>query len=445
MNSINNRGWYIKFSSKDRRKRFVLYGLYILSICLAYIWILSPIYAYSHLTYHPNNIKLIISVTLIIISLIFIPSDERKPSTFLFYIFYSLTYIPTATYYWLNDQPTLYIVYETICFILISVLIRRNGRPILISTTKAKVLIQIIFCIYVLACIILVFHNGGIHINAILSDLYSVRGENNLSGLFGYFLNWCAKSFMPLFFVYFFIQRKWYGVVLTCVLQMLLFVSYGFKAYIVAVVLLIGVSALMRFPERFMSRWILILSTGNILSSICAKYINGMPITLFSYRTLILPAQGQFEYYDFFTHHDYLYFSEGSIGKIFGIPYPYSESIGRVVNSYIFGGAKISNGNTGAFSYGFADLGFAGMILAALAIGVIFIIIDASTKKLPKLITVGAMAYQMFTLNDNNVLICINTGGIFWTIIMLILLNSIYINLVDEKISFLMSNEKEVD
>ncbi|MBR2550265.1 MAG: hypothetical protein IKE92_09670 [Clostridiales bacterium] len=425
-NFYKNINWTIKIGSKERQKKYLLFFIYIMSICLAYIWVLSPTYSYSLLTYRPNTIKLCLSVVLILITLAFIPSDEDKPSTFLFYIYFSITYIPTATYYWLNDQPTPFIVYETVCVLLIAFVVKWNAKPIQMSTNRAKVLIQLIFFIYIISCIYLVLHNGGIHLNSIISDIYSVRSENNISGLSGYLLNWCAKSFMPLFFVYFFIKRKWVGVFLTSVLQAILFFSYGFKAFIVAVIMLIGVSALMMHPEKFKERWMIILSFGNVICTIFAKLFSLVFINLYSYRTLILPAQGQFEYYDFFTHHDFLYFSEGSIGKLFGIQYPYSESIGRIVNYYIYSGTKISNGNTGALSYGFADLGFGGMLLAALAIGIVFVIVDSTTKNLPKLITVGAMAYQMFILNDNNILICINTGGIFWTIIMLIIISSLY-------------------
>ena len=96
------------------------------------------------------------------------------------------------------------------------------------------------------------------------------------------------------------------------------------------------------------------------------------------------------------------------------------------MNLYIYGPSKDSNGNTGAFSYGFADLGFVGMMLASISIGLVLAVVDASTKRLPIMIPVGAMAYQMITLNDTNFLICLNTGGIFWTVFLLILLNSTY-------------------
>ena len=154
---------------------------------------------------------------------------------------------------------------------------------------------------------------------------------------------------------------------------------------------------------------------------------------LLPYRTLLLPAQGQFEYYDFFTHHDYLYFSEGSLGKLFGQTYPYSDQIGKIVNAYIYGPEKISNGNTGIFSYGFADMGFVGMIIAAVIVLVVFLIVDWSTESLPVVFPVCAMAYQMFVLNDTGILISLNTGGILWTVLLLFLANQVALSLQSER------------
>lgn len=423
----------IKLNTKKQRSKIILFGVLIFSLWLSYCLVLSPMYSYSHLTYRPNVIKFAISIICVIVTLLGLPSDSERPSTFLYYIFYTVTYIPTVTYFWLNDQPTLYLLYETICFFIIAAILRRKVNGLQIATHTAIFTIQLILIVYILSSLLLVVQNGGIHLNAIISDLYLVRSENKISGFSGYLLNWCAKSFMPFFFVYFYIKKKWIGVLITCILQVLLFVSFGFKAFLMAIMMLIGISYLMRTPESFNRTWMIVLITGNILCTLCAKYITPKLINIFTYRTLFLPAQGQFEYYDFFTHNDFLFFSEGSIGKLLGMQYPYTESIGRVVNSYIFAGAKISNGNTGALSYGFADLGFCGMLLAAVTISIIFLIVDSITKKMPVLIPVCAMSYQIFALNDNNVLICLNTGGIFWTIIVLMLLNSVYAHLIKER------------
>ena len=416
----------IRLDPGRQGRKLILFGLYMISIFAAYVLILSPMYTYSLLTYKPNYLKLGISTVMVLLSMMSLPADYDKPSTYLYFICYTLTYLPTAAYYWMNDQPTAYFLFETVCIMLIPAILKIPLKRFSLKAKTATIIFRAVFIFYVAACAYLVWANGGLHLSGLLSDLYQVRSENSFSGLSGYVLNWCAKSFMPLFMVYFWLKRKWTGVLLTAFLQLALFASYGFKAFILAVVMLAGVSYLMKKPEQFRRNWLRILILGNVACLILALAGINTPIQIFTYRTFVLPAQGQFEYYDYFTHHDFLIFSEGSIGRLFGVKYPYAESIGRIVNLYIYKGMKISNGNTGAFSYGFADLGFAGMLLAAGALGLIFLIADCGTENLPKMVTVGAMAYQVFILNDNNILIGLNTGGILWTLILLALLNSVF-------------------
>ena len=418
--------WFLKQPSKAVVIKALLFVIYAVSLCFAYIRILSPMYSYALLTYKPNFVKLIISIGLSLIAILLVPADKNKPSTYLYFIYFTVCYIPTVNYYWLNDQPTRYIVYVTICFLLISLMLRIKIKAVRIGMISASVALQILLVVLVVLCVYLVYKNRGIHLSALISDLYGVRSENNTSGLLGYALNWCAKSFIPLFLAYFLLRRQWIGVAFVSVLQIILFLSFGFKAFLMSILLIIGVSILMIKPNNFKEKWLLVLAAGNIGGVGLAKGISTQPIFLFTYRTLFVPSQGQFEYYDYFTHHNYLFFSEGKIGRLLGFQYPYNETIGRVVNHYIYGPSKNSNGNTGALSYGFADLGVWGMILAAIIIALILLAIDASTDKLPILIPVAAMSYAMITLNDVNVLICLNSGGIIWSIILLNLLNTVF-------------------
>ena len=408
------------------KKLFIPIGIYLVTLFIVYYYDLSHLYAYSLMTYNPNFTKLGIAIILILGTVIVLPRNEHKPSTYLYYTFYIITYLPTMMFYWMNDKPTIYVIYETVCFAIVAILVGRTYKTFKIKAERGKILIDLVFFVYIILCLILVLRNGGINLRAIVEDLYQVRSENNLSGIFGYFLNWCAKSFMPFFFIYFYLKRNFKAVILVSVLQVLLFLSYGFKAFLMAVFMLFFVSFLMRNNKTFMRNITLSFSAAIILSMIVYWAGSLILLNLFPYRTLLLPSQGQFGYYDFFTHNRFLYFSEGSVGRLLGIEYPYSQQIGRVVNVFVYGPQKLSNGNTGILSYGFADLGFAGMILASIIIGIVFNMIDSATRDLPIIIPVSAMAYQMFTLNDNNMLICLNTGGILWSIIMLILLNSVY-------------------
>lgn len=418
----------MRFRAEDGRL-FLGIMLYLLTIFAVYYFILSKIYAYAKMLYTPNLFKLLLAACAVAVSLVFLPRKSNRPSTYLFYIYYTITFLPTIMYYWMADRPTPFALCEAACFVLIELMLKGSLPALRLRPQRGRLLLRLLLVFYFAGSVLLILHNGGVHTGRIFSDLYSVRSSNNLSGLWGYLLNWCAKSFMPFFFAYFYLKKNYLGVLAVSFLQALLFLSYGFKAFLVAVLMLAAVSVLMRRRDKFKTRLTVSFSLANLLAMMVFYVGSLLVLDLFPYRTLMLPAQGQFEYYDFFTNNDYLRFSEGSLGRLLGNSYPYDQQIGRIVNIYIYGPNKNSNGNTGALSYGFADLGFAGMLLAAFVIGLVFLAVDSFTRDMPVSIPASAMAYQMFTLNDNNILICLNTGGIVWTLLLLLVLNSVYTEL----------------
>lgn len=421
----------------DANRRLILFMvLYKLSLELSYVFVMSPRFSVSLLTTNLNWWKFVVSCILMAATLGMFPRDTEKPSTYLYGILYALIFVPMVSYYWLNDQASVYILVETFCFLLIAALLRSAGK--LHFDIRLKKMpdpeigawcVKLLFAVYMVATFVLIAKNGGLDFRTLSwSAIYQVRGENSVSGIWGYLLNWCAKSFMPFFFGYFLMSRKYTAVILVCILQCLTFLAFGFKAFLMAVVMLVGVSFLMWFDRKqFNANLVGVLCLGNVVASVIDKLkITDVGMLLLPYRTLMLPAQGQYEYYTFFNHHDYLNFSEGMIGRLFGIPYPYDDQIGRIVNMYIYGPDKQSNGNTGVFSYGFADAGFWGMILSAVIIIALLIIVDRSSRKLPVTFPVCAMAYQMFIMNDNSIFISLNTGGILWTLMLIMVINWAY-------------------
>lgn len=436
---INN----VKSNLLDKKWLILCMALYKLSLELCYVFVMSPRFSVSLMTTNMNWAKFVLSVVFMVATLAAFPKNYSRPSTYLYGLMYVLIFVPTVSYFWLNDQAVSYILVEMLCFALIAVGLQVGKQyrglklPCLKLNRKLGAwFINALFLAYIVTTIALIVQNGGLDIRTFSwSEVYQVRAENNISGIWGYLLNWCAKSFMPFFFAYFLMRREYVGMACVCVLQCLTFMVFGFKAFLMAVALIIGVSFLMEFDQKkFNHNMAGILSVGTLVVSVLDRLgITDLGMLLLPYRTLMLPAQGQYEYYVFFKNHDYLHFSEGLVGRLLGIEYPYDDQIGRIINMYFYGLEKQSNGNTGIFSYGFADAGFAGMILAAAIIMVILIVVDRSTKKLPVVVPVAAMAYQMFVLNDNSIFISLNTGGILWTVALLMTMNWAYPAINTEK------------
>ena len=109
-----------------------------------------------------------------------------------------------------------------------------------------------------------------------------------------------------------------------------------------------------------------------------------------------------------------------SIGRLF-VKYPYTKPIGFIVESAFTNSG--SNGNTGVFSYAFADFGVVGMILVSLIIVIILWLLDDLTLNIEVGAALAILSYWVFTMNDNSIMITMVTGGFLILMILLIMYN----------------------
>lgn len=410
-----------------KRKKIMLYIIiYIISFDIAYIFGVSRLYGYLGVSLSINWTKMAISTCIIMCTIFLLPTKMEKVSSHLFFILYVITYLPTASFFWMNNKSLVYFLELTCCFVLIEIIINGSSNKYRrIKIKNGTLILSLALVIYIFTSVALIIMNGGIKMQMLDLTVASKAREGNISGYTGYLLNWCAKSMMPLFLAYFGYFKKKGWVVLVILLQIGLFLSYGFKTFLLSVGYLIIVSYSLKAGWKFWKVLTTVFSGIIVVSLLLYVFkINNILLFLFPFRTLALPSQGQFEYFEYFNNFEKLHFGGSFLGNIFGSEYNYSQSIGRVISLYFTG--NVSNSNTGVFSYAYADFGFPGMILASLVLVTIFIIIDRTTKYIPKYLTVGALSYQIVCMNDTNLTINLITGGVLLSIIMLIIINSIF-------------------
>ena len=410
-----------------KRRLIILYiVIYITFFDLAYIFGVSRQYGYLGVTLNINWAKMVVSTITVFCTVLLLPVKMEKVSSYLFFILYIITFLPMASYVWLNDKPIVYYLELFVCFVLIEIYVGFSlNRYKWITVRNGNLILSIALAVYIISSIALIIMNGGIKFKMLDFAIASQSREENISGYAGYLLNWCAKSFMPLFAAYFGYLKKKRWVVLVGALQVGLYFSYGFKSFLLSVAYLLVVTYSLKAGWKF---WKILpgLFSGIIVVSLLLYLfrIDNMLLFLFPFRTLALPCEGQFRYYEYFTNFDKLHFAGSSLGKLFGSEYKYTESIGHVISLYFTG--NVSNSNTGIFSYAYADFGFPGMLLATLVLIIIFSIIDVCTTHIPKYITVGALSYQMVCMNDTNLTINLFTGGILLSIVMLNVLDAVF-------------------
>lgn len=415
----------IKKANINSKKLYLYILIYKTVIELVYILSISKIYDYTGLTLNINQIGFWISQLYLLVLIILFPRDKSRPSTYLFLMFVLFLVIPTFSYYWLNNQSILYTTFILLCCIIISLLLKINVIKIYDEIKFSNVILKVLFLFYILITVYLIIKRGGIDTRALnfdSSSIYELRSEFTITGIWGYILNWCAKVFCPFFFAYFFYKKKRLNMLLILLVQLLLYFSYGYKAYLFSIGLLLMVVLVMK-KDKFERDFTLGLTSIIIISLAMFKLnITNFLFNSIPFRLVFVPAQIQFEYFEFFSERNKMFFADGVIGKLFNIESPFNEPVPFVISKYFHG--VISNSNTGVFSDAFANGGFIMMVIFALLLGVIFIIIDSITSQIPKYIVVASLSYMIFVLNDNSLLTTLLTGGLFLMILFLFLFNS---------------------
>ena len=410
--------------SKAKLIFFVSVCVYKIIIEFVYLNRISPLFSYSLLTTDINLNKMIYSWVLCIIICAVHPINKNKPSTYLFLLMTLIIWIPLISFYWMSNKNTAYVSCEVLCVLIIAVCCRVKKKELFLGKSVSHLLFDILFVVYVLLTVYLIIKRGGIDARAFdFKNVYQIRSEyNNLRSLDGYLVNWSAKAFFPVMSAYMFLRNKKIALIVAFLMQIGLYLSYGYKAFLASTFLLMLIFTLV-LKKNTLKSIVTTFSIGNI----AAYYLDVFEITdalrtFLPYRTLFIPAKNQFHYFEYFTSHDFLHLSGSFLGRLFSASYQYDRPIGYVVEAYFINSG--SNGNTGVFSYGFADFGFWGMIVVAVIVGFLFWLVDNTTYNLPIFMTVGALSYWVVTMNDNSILITMVTGGFLLLLFMLMLMNN---------------------
>ncbi len=325
----------------------------------------------------------------------------------------------------MNTQSIIYTTFVTVSSIIISIILKAKPIPIKIKSRTAKIWLNMIFVTYVFSTIYLIVKRGGIDIRALNFDLiYDLRAENQISGFTGYLMNWSTKALCPFFLAYFYYRKKYIIMLSVILLQLMMYLSFGNKAFLLSIgVIFMGIVITKR--GRYIREMVLCMTGLNITAYFLSNFgISDSLRTAIPYRLTFIPAQIQFQYYEFFSNREKLFFADGIIGKLLNIQSPFSQNISFVIGSYFSHNGLGSNSNTGIFSDAYANGGIILMISIAIVFGIILNFIDSITEKIPLHISVGSVSYMIFILNDTALLTTLLTGGLWLVILLLLLFNS---------------------
>ncbi len=394
----------------------VVYVLYRISLDIIYLFWVSPIFAYSGLTLDINLFKLIFSY-LILLSLIpFISRRATKVSHLVLRLHLIIIIVPMTCVFAMADLSSSFMIMIIVCFLV--QLVISNSFP-LIKMKSLGNLRRFVVSVLIFISIITygyLFATQPVNLSAFnFSKIYELRSSLEISnGLMEYLITWQYRIITPLFLVIFYLRNNKAGVLCSVSLQLLMFMIYPRKEVLLSIILIYTMLMISKMKIRFDTFFIRTLIVISFAFGLIYQFFgNLMAFAVVPVRLLYIPAMIKFQHYDFFSLHPKLYYSEGVLGKILGIEYPYGIPSGMLVSG------SNNNANTGYLAYAFDNAGFLGMIVITLIFSLILLLIDSMVVNENKNIIFSLLIYPMVILNDGDLLTLILTGGLFILLIFL--------------------------
>jgi len=397
----------------------------------AYYFAISPLYSYAKMIWKPNGISFILSIFFVTLIAISLPQRKEKISFYWCVLYDCFSIIPVISMFWMtserSDTAFLVTAFDCIIHLILRIEKKQRFRIHLGGKRGNAYFLQIMFYVYVLSTLYLVTKRGvDLRVLSFLRDkaIYEVREETSFTRITAYLFNWNEKLFFPLFFAISLHKGKIIDACITVGCQFLLFMSYGFKLSIFSIMFVAGFYVVLCNKEKI-ACIILKLFSAVMVLMVILSYSGGRffckageLITAFlGMMTLYFPAFIKFRFFEFFENHELLYFSEGMIGKIFGMQSPYGKPISLVMSEWVNGSG--GSWNTGIVSDAYANLGVIGIVVVAVITGISLHILDSVTFHIPQYVKVTAICMYPIYMNDNGILTTFLTNGLVFMIFFL--------------------------
>ncbi|CAL7963035.1 conserved membrane hypothetical protein [Gammaproteobacteria bacterium] len=421
---------------KTRGCLFLLVVLYLLVFNFAYIYLFNSKLGHSYIEYNrqPIGLYFFSIITLFaLVPLFWLPVYLKKPSALFVWVFYMLCYIPSiyvsAYIHALSENQLLvHLFFMAISFGLLSVIPLLPPLHFVCLKINFNYLrfvfagFSLLFCLFIWLKFRHILHWNWIDTTYIQRELYTNEIKNN--NLWGYLIGYVDNAYAPFLIVFGFGCGSFLLMFCGCGCLLLIYFLTASKLTFLAMALLpllMIVFSAIRNDDKII--FFILSLTGIItVSSILALFFHtDLLLYVVARRFLFDSGLGMAWYWKFFSQHQLVYLAE-SIFKFF-IQYPYQFSIPYEVQYFATGTYGDVNANYLASAY--ANFGLIGMPYFSMILSVFLWLYDSITKGLDKTMVFMAVMYIAFLCSNSDLLVALNTHGIFVWLMLLYLVRSL--------------------
>jgi hypothetical protein len=406
---------------KQKKIKMIIFTiLFKIILDFSYIYYINPIYAYMGFTYDLNFIKLIESYLFVAIILFFLPSSESKPSSIALNVLNIVMIIPLFSLYALKNEDRLYAYAVFFCFILTILILKKIPKisyDLKFSMNKFVVTILIFVGFVVYGSLIAL---NGIPTLELLNfnNVYKVRGNVNYGPSFiKYLVSWQATIINIFFIIISWVRKEKIKFITLCTLQLVLYLITSHKAFLFYPII---IPIIMLFiKNKHFLLWCIYGTILTVVSSLVLFFnnISVLPASLFINRTLYLPAQLSFQYYEYFSTNGLVLLSHSIFSSLFQEPVYETNPI------LVIGSAYYTDNwaNTGYLGDAYMNFGISGMVVYSILFAFILMIIDSlANTEFKSLITKAFIVIMMLSFTNGALLTNLLYGGVIVYMILLL-------------------------
>ena len=360
-----------------------------------------PVFGYTGLKWEVNAIKGIEAVVFIALFVFFfLPKRFAKPSDILLHLQFLFPIFPMLVLYSAANYSRTY-VYITMLSFLIIIAISSKIRlyPLRISKLTSEGFQKIIIVFSWLLILSIIYNSGLKYLNFNFTLVYMFREEaaSSLPALYAYLSPLVSKIVLPFSLLLAVINKKWILAGASIFGSIMMFALTSHKGPVFYPFMVLTIYFLLKHHNaiRLLVLGYFSLIVFSLLDFI-SNFGNGWVASLMLRRTLLVPADINYNYYKMFSELPPIYWAESRITMGL-VEYPYSIPSSMMVGREMYGFESL-NANTGWIGTGFMNAGYAGMLIYAVIIGILFSLLNAYAKFSDKRIVVAIMLGSLMTV-----------------------------------------------
>ncbi|MGI6555347.1 MAG: hypothetical protein ACOX2P_08385 [Bacillota bacterium] len=389
---------------KSTIKLTLLLLLFKVFLDLAYLYVVSPVYAHSGFTISIQPLAVLESYILVFVIGIVLPPTLKKASHFFLWMFAVSSLIPSLSFYAMHSGSRAFTYAMFFCFLC--VLFVSKLPVIKMGTLREGLTIGISLCIIMVFVVLLsmITKGGFSFFNLDLTKVYEFRrnaGALINTGIWGYLNTWAFKVINPAMIGWALWQKKYRLVIAFIALQVVFFGISSHKSVLFypVLVLIVYFFYKQKHPLKYLTLGLIavvIVSAGFYF-----VFNNIWPASLFIRRVFFVPAHLNFVYHDLFSEIGHVYLSNSVFSS--WIPYPFDYPPTLMVSYYMHGHYN-TWANNGFLASGYMHFGYFGMFLFSIITGLFLWITDILiTSRMPLWLGITiiiAPFHSLFTSSD---------------------------------------------